>query len=130
MEKFYPPNFSYADFAHRFRAEFFEPDRWAQLFSAAGARYVVLTTKHHEGFCNWHSPTSWQWNSVDVGPRRDLVGDLAKAVRKQPNLRFGVYHSLFEWFNPMFLSDKERNFTTQVFNAPFLCYHSTSNLTI
>lgn len=46
-------------------------------------RYVVFTAKHHEGFTNWPSPTSFNWNSMDVGPHRDLVGDLAAAVRKR-----------------------------------------------
>ena len=46
-------------------------------------RYVVLTAKHHEGFTNWESPNSWNWNSVDIGPHRDLVGDLGESVRNR-----------------------------------------------
>ena len=76
MKKNYPPDFSYADFAKEFTAEFFDPDAWAELIQASGAKYVVLTSKHHEGFCMWPSPTSWNWNSMDVGPRRDIVGEL------------------------------------------------------
>lgn len=53
------------------------------LCSLAVHRYVVLTTKHHEGFTNWPSPVSWNWNSKDVGPHRDLVGELGKALRKR-----------------------------------------------
>ncbi|MEQ2194115.1 hypothetical protein XENOCAPTIV_023555, partial [Xenoophorus captivus] len=45
--------------------------------------YVVLTAKHHEGFTNWASPYSWNWNSVDTGPNRDLVGDLGDALRNR-----------------------------------------------
>lgn len=44
---------------------------------------MVLTAKHHEGFTNWQSPNSWNWNSVDTGPYRDLVGDLGEAVRNR-----------------------------------------------
>jgi len=44
---------------------------------------VILTSKHHEGFTNWGSPYSWNWNSVDNGPHRDLVGDLGNAIRKR-----------------------------------------------
>jgi alpha-L-fucosidase len=55
MEKNYPPGFTYADFAPMFKAEFFNPDQWADIFQAAGAKYVVLTSKHHEGFTNWPS---------------------------------------------------------------------------
>lgn len=109
MVKNYPPGFTYPDFAPDFHAQFFDPDAWAEIFEASGAkcvfvfclnvicnacvicmlmyvfifRYVVLTTKHHEGFTNWGSPNSWNWNSVDVGPRRDLVGDLGVAIRKK-----------------------------------------------
>ncbi|KAA3671452.1 alpha-L-fucosidase, partial [Paragonimus westermani] len=114
MHEQFAPNFAYADFAREFRAEFFDPDQWAELFVDAGAKYVVLTAKHHEGFCNWPSSTSWQWNSIDIGPRRDLVGDLTKSIRNRTSLRFGLYHSLFEWFNPLYLRDKSTNFTTKV----------------
>ncbi|XP_059139666.1 alpha-L-fucosidase-like isoform X3 [Physella acuta] len=114
MQLNYPPGFTYADFAPMFTAEFYNPDQWASIFQASGAQYVVLTTKHHEGFCLWPSKYSWNWNAMDVGPNRDLVGDLAVAVRKQ-GLKFGTYHSLFEFFHPLFLKDQENNFTTQEF---------------
>ncbi|XP_067862586.1 tissue alpha-L-fucosidase-like [Heptranchias perlo] len=114
MIKNYPPGFKYSEFAPAFTAEFFDPDQWAELIQESGARYVVLTTKHHEGFTNWGSPVSWNWNSIDTGPHRDLVGDLAAAVRKR-NLYYGVYHSLFEWFNPLYLYDKQNHYKTQKF---------------
>lgn len=115
MRKYYEPDFAYADFAKQFRAELFQPDKWADLFVKSGARYVVLTAKHHEGFCNWPSVNSWQWNSMNIGPKRDLVGELASAIRQNTKLKFGVYHSLFEWFNPLYIEDKANNFTTQKF---------------
>ncbi|XP_025781396.1 tissue alpha-L-fucosidase [Puma concolor] len=114
MSDNYPPGFSYADFGPQFTARFFNPDSWADLFQAAGAKYVVLTTKHHEGFTNWPSPVSWNWNSKDVGPHRDLVGELGKAVQKR-NMRYGLYHSLLEWFHPLYLLDKKNGFKTQHF---------------
>ncbi|KAK7493258.1 hypothetical protein BaRGS_00015384 [Batillaria attramentaria] len=117
MASNYPPSFTYADFAAQFTAEFFDPDKWADIFNASGARYVVLTTKHHEGFCLWPTKHSWNWNAMDVGPNRDLVGDLADAIRKRTSLRFGTYHSLFEFFNPLYLKDKANNFTTNDFVA-------------
>ena len=56
-------NFAYADYAHRFDASLYRPEEWANLFAQSGAQYVVLTSKHHEGFCNWDSkeavPLSW-----------------------------------------------------------------------
>ena len=47
---------------------------FASAFVAYAFRYVVLTSKHHEGFTNWPSSVSWNWNAMDVGPKRDLVG--------------------------------------------------------
>lgn len=77
-------------------------------------RYVVLTSKHHDGYTLWPSKYSFSWNAMDVGPHRDLIAELSNAVRKT-TLKFGLYHSLFEWFNPMYLSDKQNNFRTNTF---------------
>nr|CAB3247395.1 alpha-L-fucosidase-like [Phallusia mammillata] len=113
MEQNYPPGFTYADFAKDFTTEFYHPDDWAELFKESGAKYVVLTSKHHEGFTNWPSEVSWNWNSMDVGPHRDLVGELATAIRSKTSIKFGLYHSMFEWFNPLYLEDSSSNFTTR-----------------
>jgi alpha-L-fucosidase len=96
--KNYGEDFDYRDFAPMFKAELFDPDYWAELFHRAGARYVVLTSKHHDGFCLWptKSPFKKNWNSLESGPKRDLLGDLTKAVRKK-GLRMGLYYSLIEW---------------------------------
>jgi alpha-L-fucosidase len=102
--KTYGPNFRYQDFAPMFKAELFNPDQWAALFRDAGAKYVVLTSKHHEGFTLWPSAQSWNWNSVDIGPNRDLCGDLSASVKKQ-GLRMGFYYSLYEWYNPIYRTD-------------------------
>ncbi|KAJ8273106.1 hypothetical protein GJAV_G00097470 [Gymnothorax javanicus] len=117
MKENYPPGFTYPQFAPAFRAQFFDPEQWAELFEASGAKYVVLTSKHHEGFTTWNSPHSWNWNSVDTGPHRNLVEDLGVAVRKR-SLHYGLYNSLYEWFHPLYLSDKTSGFKTQeyVFN--------------
>jgi alpha-L-fucosidase len=103
-ERTYGPNHKYADFVKGFTCELFKPDEWADLFRQSGARYVVLTSKHHEGFTLWPSGQAWNWNAVDVGPHRDLAGDLTKAV-KAKGLRMGFYFSLYEWFNPLYKSD-------------------------
>jgi alpha-L-fucosidase len=96
--KNYGSSFTYRDFAPLFRAELFEPARWADLFVRAGARYVVLTAKHHDGYCLWptRAPYKQQWNSAAVGPKRDLVGELTQAVRAR-GLKMGFYYSLLEW---------------------------------
>ncbi len=105
-------DFDYKDFAPKFTAELFDAGQWADLFSRAGIKYVVPTSKHHEGFALWPSAEasrSWQrpWNAVEIGPKRDLLGELAEATRAR-GLKFGVYYSLYEWFNPLWLADKAR----------------------
>lgn len=102
--KTYGPNVTYPDFAPLFKAELFNPNQWADVFKDAGAQYVVLTSKHHDGFALWPSAQSWNWNSVDVGPHRDLAGDLTTAV-KAKGLHMGFYYSLYEWFNPLYKSN-------------------------
>jgi alpha-L-fucosidase len=106
-DRVYGPDFKYEDFAPLFRAEHFDPMQWAELFRRAGARYVVLTAKHHDGFTLWPSAESPDWNSMALGPNRDLVGDLTKAVR-DAGLRMGLYYSLYEWFNPLYRDNLEK----------------------
>ncbi len=100
----YGPGFHYQDFAPQFKCELFKPNEWAQLFKDAGAQYVVLTSKHHDGFCLWPSAQSWNWNSMDIGPHRDLAGELSDAV-KQAGLHMGFYYSLYEWYKPLYRKD-------------------------
>jgi alpha-L-fucosidase len=83
----------YADFKQDFELglEQWDPAEWARLFKRAGARYVVLVTKHHDGFCLWPSQVVNPHRS-DWTTERDVVGELATAVRAE-GLRFGVYYS-------------------------------------
>ena len=103
----YGEDFQYQDFADDFNARHFEPEKWADVFKQAGAKYVVLTSKHHEGFTLWPSAESWNWNSVDIGPHRDLCGDLSDAV-KDAGLHMGFYYSLYEWYNPIYHNNLEK----------------------
>jgi len=103
---------SYYNLVKDFKAELFNPDEWANLFERAGAKYVVLTSKHHEGFSLWPDETAnktwgFPWNSMVAGPKRDLIGELSAAVRKTP-VKMGLYYSLYEWYNPLYLSDVKR----------------------
>jgi alpha-L-fucosidase len=86
-----PPGFGYKDIIPEFRAEHWNPDEWAALFKEVGAHYVVLTAEHHDGWANWDSDLT-PWNAVDMGPKRDLVGDLGKAVRAQGLKYAPSYH--------------------------------------
>jgi len=96
----YGENFTYEDFAGQWRAELFDPDEWAKLFRRAGARYTVLVAKHHDAFCLWPSYYSWNWNSMDIGPKRDIVKEYLDAAEAH-GLRRGLYYSLLEWSHPV-----------------------------
>lgn len=101
QKRVFGEDFSYRDYAPLFKAELFDADEWAQLFARSGARYIILVSKHHDGYCLWPSKYAPGWNSVDVGPHRDLVGELNVAVRKA-GLKMGLYYSLPEWNNKLF----------------------------
>jgi len=74
--------FGYKDFIPLFKAEKFDPAAWARLFKDAGAKYVVPVFEHHDGFSMYDCGVS-DWTAVKMGPHRDLLGDLAKAVRAE-----------------------------------------------
>lgn len=84
-------NFEYDEFIPMFKAENFDPGTWAELFKEAGAKYVVLTAKHGDEFALW--PTKYtKRNAMDMGPHRDLAGDLAREVRSH-GMKMGFYHN-------------------------------------
>ena len=60
---------------------------------------------------------------MDIGPHRDLVGELAEAIRNDTSLHFGLYHSLYEWYNPLYESDRKSGFKEQNF-VRYVCYTS------
>jgi len=86
-----PPEFGYKDIISHWKAENWDPDAWARLFKDVGATYVVFVAEHHDGWANWDSDLT-PWNSVDKGPKRDITGDLGKAVRKQGLKYAPSYH--------------------------------------
>ena len=57
------------------------------MLAASGAKYLVLTSKHHDGFTMWPASRTFGWSARDVGPKRDVVGELAKAVRAEGTVR-------------------------------------------
>ncbi|MBQ7982714.1 MAG: alpha-L-fucosidase, partial [Clostridia bacterium] len=85
----------------------FDADAWAKLFQRAGAKYINLVSKHHDGFCLYPSKYAWNWNSWDVGPHRDFCYELRQAM-EGTGVKFGVYHSVYEWFHPLYLENPER----------------------
>lgn len=117
MRDTYAPGTSYTDLCRLFTAKYYNASKWVDLFEKAGAKYVVLTSKHLEGFCNWNTSYSERWNSVQCGPGRDLLGELESAVRKSGKMRFGVYHGLMDVLDSLFIKDKQNNLKTNEFVA-------------
>lgn len=92
----YGKDFAYENFADMWKAEKFDPCEWAEIFRKAGAKYVVLTTKHHDGFCLWPSAYT-DYNSLKQGPGRDIMGELTEAVREK-GMKMGAYYSgIIDW---------------------------------
>jgi alpha-L-fucosidase len=89
-----PDKFGYKDFISLFKAEKYDPHEWADLFAKAGARYVVPVAEHHDGFAMWNSDLT-PWCAGKIGPKRDLIGELADAVR-QRSLIFGLSNHRME----------------------------------
>ena len=90
--------FGYKDFIPMFTAEKFDAGTWADLFRRAGAKYVIPVAEHHDGFAMYDTALS-RWNAAKIGPKRDVVGELAKAVRER-DMVFGVSNHRAEhwWF--------------------------------
>lgn len=88
----------YREFGYDFKAELFDPDSFAEIIKKSGARYAVLTSKHHDGFCLWKTDNVHKvnWNSSDIGPHRDLVKELSESIRKK-GIKFGLYYSIIDW---------------------------------
>lgn len=89
-----------------FKAEAFDARQWAALFKRAGARYAFLTSNFHDGYCLWPSPCAPGWNSMDVGPKRDVMGEFSSAMR-EAGLRAGFYYSLGEFNHPLYLAGRK-----------------------
>ena len=89
--------FGYKDFIPRFKAEKYEPGHWAELFKSAGAKFVVPVAEHHDGFAMYDCGLS-EWCAAKMGPERDLIGDLATAVREH-GMVFGLSsHRAEHWW--------------------------------
>jgi alpha-L-fucosidase len=88
----------YRKLADQFNPTHYDPKAWAALAREAGMKYMVLTTKHHEGFCLWNSRTC-RYNAVNSAAKRDLLAEYVQAVR-DAGLKVGLYYSLGDWFHP------------------------------
>ena len=103
----HPSEFGYKDIIPLWKAEKWDPDRLMQLYKNAGAKYFVSMGSHHDNFFLWNSKLH-KWNAVNMGPKRDVVGEWQKAARKY-GLKFGVSEHLgasFTWFQSSHRADK------------------------
>jgi alpha-L-fucosidase len=91
-----PEKFGYKDFIPLFTQAKFNADQWAELFKKSGAKFVIPTAEHHDNFAMWDSDVT-PFNAMKMGPKRDLIGELAAAVRRQ-GLKFGVSNHGMEHF--------------------------------
>lgn len=93
----------YERYLRHFEPDLYDPRSWARTARRAGMRYMVLTTKHHDGFCLWDSKLT-DYTSMHAPSGRDLVREFTEAVRAE-GLRVGFYHSLIDWHHPDFTID-------------------------
>jgi alpha-L-fucosidase len=106
-EKTFGPasEFGYKEFIPMFTAKKFDADEWADIFKASGAQFAGPVAEHHDGFSMWNSKVN-EWNAFNMGPKRDVVGELATAMRRQ-DMRFmiALHHAEQWWFYPHWRKD-------------------------
>ena len=129
--KTYGPHkkFGYKDFIPMFKAEKFDANAWAALFKQAGARFVVPGAQHHENFAMWDSQVT-PFNAMKMGPKRDVIGELSKAVRAQ-GMKFGVAnHGIenFEFINPPTeLADKMKAENADLYDPKWADFYNVAD---
>lgn len=91
--------FGYKDFIPMFTAEKFDAAEWADLFQKAGAKFAGPVSEHADGFAMWDSDLT-RWNSKNMGPKRDIMGELSKEIRKRDMKFIATFHRqwLYAWF--------------------------------
>lgn len=99
MDRAKIPIEEYEKFVHQFNPVKFDANEWARIAKDAGMKYMVITSKHHDGFCLWDSKIS-DYDVMDAAPiQRDLLKELAKACKKQ-GVKLCFYHSIMDWHHP------------------------------
>jgi alpha-L-fucosidase len=115
--------FGYKDLIPKFTAEHFDPDTWAKLFHDAGARYVVPVAEHHDGFPMYESNLT-DWCAGKMGPKRDVLGELAKAVRAEGmHLGASSHRAEHDWF-----FDGGRHFASDVNDPKYAAFYGPAQL--
>ena len=96
-------NEDYEKYFQRFDPDLYDPEAWAEMAATAGMKYMVITSKHHEGFCLWDSKLT-DYKATNTPAGRDLLRPMLDAFRAR-GLKVGLYHSLIDWHHPDFLVD-------------------------
>ncbi|MHC4467574.1 MAG: alpha-L-fucosidase [Planctomycetota bacterium] len=102
------PEYGYKDLIPKFTAEKFDADEWAELFEKAGAKFAGPVAEHHDGFAMWDTKYS-DWNAAKMGPKRDVVGELEKAIKKRDMKYVVAFHHAANWF---FFPVHDKNYDT------------------
>jgi alpha-L-fucosidase len=110
--------FGYKDLIPMLNMEKFNASQWAELFKKSGARYVVPTAEHHDGFAMYESNLT-RWNAMDMGPHIDFIGELGKAVRNE-GLKFGVSNHRMENWDFMY---PQLNVKTDLFDPRYADFY-------
>ncbi len=114
--------FGYKDFVPQFKAENFDPRAWATLFKESGAKYIVPVAEHHDGFAMYDCSFS-KWNAVNMGPRRDVIGELAEAIR-DAGMIFGLSsHRAENWW----FFNGGREFPSDVQDSAFVDFYGPAS---
>ena len=126
-----PRDVGYKDLIPLFTGNKFDPDEWAELFKKAGARFAGPVGEHHDGFSMWNSKIN-QWNAANMGPKRDVVGELEKSIRKSGMKYMVAMHHAENWkFYPHWVScsfiphrlPPMGDFLFLKFRLSFRCHH-------
>ncbi|PTQ96583.1 alpha-L-fucosidase [Mucilaginibacter yixingensis] len=121
--------FGYKDFIPMFSAEKFDPEAWADLIQKSGARFFMPACQHHDGFALWDSQVT-PFNAKQMGPKRDLIGELCKAVRKR-GLKFGFTNHQIENFQfinpPQAMLDKMKAEQADLFDPKWASFYNVAD---
>lgn len=99
MQNAHIPVSEYEQLAKQFNPVKFDAEQWVQIAKNAGMKYIVITSKHHDGFCLWDSKYT-DYDVVDATPfKRDILGELSEACRKN-GIKMCFYHSIMDWHHP------------------------------
>lgn len=122
-EQVWGKDFTYDQFVPLFTGGAFNADEWTSLIQKSGAKYVVTCANYHDGFAMY--PTKYSvsefgdhWNAFERGPKRDVIGELNEAGTAK-GLKMGIYYSIYEWRNPLYIKGELEKYALEFFHPKF-----------